>query len=349
MKFLSLFLALILSSPARAATHDYVIDNATGANFRTDINNALSAIVSQNSNSTAPTTTYAYMVWADTTAGVLKIRNAANNAWVQLWTLAGVTASRALVSTSGGAITNATTTATEIGYVNGVTSAIQTQIDGKVARSKTILSKTANYTVLADDYAVNCNTSGGAFTITLPSAASVSGRDYIIKKTSSDGNALTVSSSDSIDGSTSRTVVLQSDAIHVISDGTTYRYVGNVYESYVTTTGTITNAGTSPSFTMYAVRNGRMITVSLIFTTGATGSPTAPAITSAVLPAVFRTSSSQTANSGSDVDTGTATTYAAILGTSGTFSMYRLNSSIATVTWANALTKTFNFSYVKTD
>ncbi len=45
--------------------------------------------------------------------------------------LAATTASRALVSNGSGVITPATTTATEIGYVNGVTSAIQTQIDLK--------------------------------------------------------------------------------------------------------------------------------------------------------------------------------------------------------------------------
>lgn len=46
--------------------------------------------------------------------------------------LAAATASRALVSDGSGFITAATTTATEIGYVNGVTSAIQTQIDAKL-------------------------------------------------------------------------------------------------------------------------------------------------------------------------------------------------------------------------
>lgn len=47
--------------------------------------------------------------------------------------LAATTASRALVSDGSGFVSAATTTATEIGYVNGVTSAIQTQIDGKVS------------------------------------------------------------------------------------------------------------------------------------------------------------------------------------------------------------------------
>lgn len=45
--------------------------------------------------------------------------------------LAAVTASRALVSDGSGFVSAATTTSTEIGYVNGVTSAIQTQIDTK--------------------------------------------------------------------------------------------------------------------------------------------------------------------------------------------------------------------------
>lgn len=44
-----------------------------------------------------------------------------------------ITASRGLVSNASGVPVAATTTATEIGYVNGVTSAIQTQIDTKAA------------------------------------------------------------------------------------------------------------------------------------------------------------------------------------------------------------------------
>ena len=71
------------------ATHDYVIANQSGAAFRTDLNNALAAIVSNNSNSSSPATTYAYQWWADTTSGTLKIRNSANNAWIELLQLDG--------------------------------------------------------------------------------------------------------------------------------------------------------------------------------------------------------------------------------------------------------------------
>ena len=71
------------------ATHDYVLDNASGANFRADINNALAAIVSNNSSSSEPSTKYAYQWWADTNEGVLKIRNSSNDGWITLLQLDG--------------------------------------------------------------------------------------------------------------------------------------------------------------------------------------------------------------------------------------------------------------------
>jgi hypothetical protein len=77
------------------AQHDYVIANGTGAAVRSDLNNALAAIVSQNSGSTEPATTYAYMMWPDTTAGVMKMRNGANSAWIELFELDGEFGSKA--------------------------------------------------------------------------------------------------------------------------------------------------------------------------------------------------------------------------------------------------------------
>jgi hypothetical protein len=73
------------------ATHDYIISNASGAAVRADLNNALAAIASNNSSATAPTTTYAYQWWADTgsSPAVMKLRNAANSAWITLFQLDG--------------------------------------------------------------------------------------------------------------------------------------------------------------------------------------------------------------------------------------------------------------------
>ena len=70
------------------ATHDYSIANGTGSAVRADLNNALSAIASNNSNATDPSTTFAYQWYADTGDGKLYIRNAANNGWVEVGTLA---------------------------------------------------------------------------------------------------------------------------------------------------------------------------------------------------------------------------------------------------------------------
>lgn len=69
------------------ATHDYIINNQSAPDFRADLNNALLAIVSQNSGSSAPGTTYANMLWYDTSTNEIKKRNEANSAWVVLGTV----------------------------------------------------------------------------------------------------------------------------------------------------------------------------------------------------------------------------------------------------------------------
>ena len=68
------------------ATHDYNIANQGFPAFRSDLNNALSAIVSNNSNSSAPSTTYAYQWWYDVSTTTLKFRNADNDAWISFAT-----------------------------------------------------------------------------------------------------------------------------------------------------------------------------------------------------------------------------------------------------------------------
>jgi hypothetical protein len=69
------------------AQHDYVIDNQTAPNFRSDLNNALLAIASNNSGSSAPSTTYANMIWYDTANNILKMRNEADDAWITVGSL----------------------------------------------------------------------------------------------------------------------------------------------------------------------------------------------------------------------------------------------------------------------
>jgi hypothetical protein len=64
--------------------HDFDIANQTAASARADINNALQALASLSSGNAAPTTTYANMLWYETDTNILKMRNEANSAWINV-------------------------------------------------------------------------------------------------------------------------------------------------------------------------------------------------------------------------------------------------------------------------
>lgn len=64
--------------------HDFDIANQTSSNARADINNALKALASTSSGTTAPSTTYANMLWYDTSANLLKMRAEADDAWINI-------------------------------------------------------------------------------------------------------------------------------------------------------------------------------------------------------------------------------------------------------------------------
>ena len=82
-----LLMAAVLFNPfiAKAAQHDFEITTAdanTGVTFRAAVNASLQALASLSSGATAPSTTYAFQLWADTGNDQLKIRNAANSGWI---------------------------------------------------------------------------------------------------------------------------------------------------------------------------------------------------------------------------------------------------------------------------
>ena len=64
------------------AQHDYNIGDQNGFDFLVDLNNALSAIVTNNAGSFEPNPTFAHMLWFDTNNDLMKVRNEANSAWV---------------------------------------------------------------------------------------------------------------------------------------------------------------------------------------------------------------------------------------------------------------------------
>lgn len=121
--------------------HDYDISNQSGLAFRTDLNNCLAAIVSQNSGTTEPTTTFAYQLWADTTNDLLKIRDAANTGWITLLTLStGVLPSDNLPDFAGDVTSSAGVTTVE--KIAGVAVGTPTGIGNVVMSASPTLSGT---------------------------------------------------------------------------------------------------------------------------------------------------------------------------------------------------------------
>lgn len=129
--------------------------------------------------------------------------------------LVAVTASRALVSDGSGFVSAATTTATEIGYINGVTSAIQTQLNAKSPIASPTFTGTV--TLPATDLADNNldNIKGLINNVeTISSAASIA-IDFAtqnLAKITSLAHAPTFTTSNRVEGAKKR--------ILIISDGT---------------------------------------------------------------------------------------------------------------------------------
>lgn len=88
-------------------------------------------------------------------------------------------------------------------------------------------AKTAIYTTTGDETTVLCDATAGAFTVTLPAAASFSGKHYYIKKTDSSANVVTVdgNSTETIDGALTYPLISRYSAIKIISDGSNWHIV----------------------------------------------------------------------------------------------------------------------------
>ena len=101
------------------AQHDYNIANQTFPNTRSDINNALSAVASNNSGTAAPSTTFANQWFYETDTNKLQIRNEDNDAFIQILELdqsndklIGLGDSISIATTGGITITTADNTDT---------------------------------------------------------------------------------------------------------------------------------------------------------------------------------------------------------------------------------------------
>ena len=125
------------------------------------------------------------------------------------------------VTTSGAASTLVGTA-----NVNTVVGALAT-VAAKAPILTPTLVKTANYTLLAADNTVLCNAVTAGFTITLPTAVGVTGKQYTIKKTDTTLNVVTVAttSSQTIDGATTNIIATPYESITVVSDGSNWSQI----------------------------------------------------------------------------------------------------------------------------
>lgn len=113
-------------------------------------------------------------------------------------------------------------------------------------------SKSANYTLLAADSTIFADASGAGFTLSLPAAASNTGKVYVIKRTDdTPANALTIdpNSTELIDGLSTLVLYAKNEMVMIQCTGTAWvilARLGNKYSArYSKITGSYTAGSTS--------------------------------------------------------------------------------------------------------
>ena len=105
------------------ANHDYIIANQGFPAFRADLNGVLQAVVSNNSSASEPSTKYAYQMWYETDTNKWYMRNADNDAWIQL----------ALFNQTNDTVNFIDSSSTVVGIATSATNTVLTLANGSVA------------------------------------------------------------------------------------------------------------------------------------------------------------------------------------------------------------------------
>jgi len=157
-------------------------------------------------------------------------------------------------------------------------------IDLQGSMSFKTVSKTGNYTVTANDFRILCDGTGGGFTVTLPSASSLSGRTYEITKVDGASTVIKVAAT-SISGVPSIPLTAPEDSITVASDGTNWWMINDsrnplIGQTVVDSTAIANNAGKQAFNKFITIPANRFIALGSSFiieaagTFSNTGSPT---------------------------------------------------------------------------
>ena len=230
------------------ANHDYVIANQTAPNFRADLNLVLQAIVSTNSGTSAPSDTFANMLWYDTSNNKLMMRNEANNGWITIFE-SDQTNSRINLITDD--IQYATSSVTEVKNTSGTTilslqaptqSTAETGTETTQVmtplRTKQSISANAITSVVAGTN-ISVSTSSGAATVT----NSISAGDGLTLS----GSTLSLSSDASLTNIGSVILGVSSStgglAAGATVSGSNLYYAGLEFPYSFTSSGSVTNDG----------------------------------------------------------------------------------------------------------
>ena len=211
-----------------AQATDYELANQSGASFRSELNTILAAIASANSGATEPTTMYPYMLWADTSSGFLKQRNAANNAWISILKLSSGEVSALLSPNLSG---NLTFTGTGNRITGDFSNATETN---RVA----LQSSTTNGDTIVPLYPNGSGSLAGFSTPTVPMVFNTNGAER-----------MRIDTSGNITQSTSANAVISNAIINV-----------NAGSSAAAQFSTISNGGTL-QFSRYSVAAGNVATI----------------------------------------------------------------------------------------
>ncbi len=94
-------------------------------------------------------------------------------------------------------------------------------VSGPIATA--LSNKTAAYTLSATDSTITADATGAAFQVTLPTAASITGRQYTIKRTNATNNVTVgCNGAETIDGATTKTLGTQWASLTAQSNGTNW-------------------------------------------------------------------------------------------------------------------------------
>jgi hypothetical protein len=203
-------------------------------------------------NASDPGAVGAYNYWIDTTAGLIKQRNAANSGWITI----GKSNVDGLLLTGSGNPNGVVTGNFEGQQYYDTTNDLLWVYAGSstnwfpIGSKQIIASKTSNYTATIYDDVILCDATSGSLTITLYAASGNAGRRLTILKTDSSTNTVTIdgNASETIDGALT-TVIYPNQTITLICDGSNWKSIKEQGKGRVLIEEKIASSSASIEFT----------------------------------------------------------------------------------------------------